>query len=89
MGAYGLQSHIWNNNLKSVALLAGFPVLLILVLHVLLLAGVALTSGTDDLALAQARAFDLSLVYWPLALIAAGAWFLIAFAGRTLVKGMC
>ncbi|WP_300542933.1 M48 family metallopeptidase [Maricaulis sp.] len=30
LSATGLRSHIWNNNLKSVLLLAGFPVLLIL-----------------------------------------------------------
>ena len=29
MEAVGLQTHIWNNNLRSAALLAGFPVLLI------------------------------------------------------------
>ena len=30
LGATGLRTHIWNNNLKSVLLLAGFPVLLML-----------------------------------------------------------
>ncbi|MEM9704828.1 MAG: M48 family metallopeptidase [Pseudomonadota bacterium] len=29
MGAFGLQSHIWNNNLKSILLLIGFPFLLL------------------------------------------------------------
>jgi hypothetical protein len=33
--AVGLRTHIWNNNLKSVVLLAGFPVLLLLPLYAL------------------------------------------------------
>ena len=31
MGSYGLSTHIWNNRLKSVLLLAGFPVLLLVI----------------------------------------------------------
>ncbi len=31
LGAYGLRTHIWNNRLKSLLLLAGFPVLLLLI----------------------------------------------------------
>lgn len=41
--AAGLRSHIWNNNLRSVLLLAGFPVLLVLM-------GLALTWLTFGLA---------------------------------------
>ncbi|MEA1941809.1 MAG: M48 family metallopeptidase [Pseudomonadota bacterium] len=41
--ATGLRSHIWNNNLKSVLLLAGFPVLLVLL-------GLAVTWLTFGLA---------------------------------------
>ncbi len=33
MGAYGLQTHIWNNNLKSMLLLAGFPALLLILMY--------------------------------------------------------
>ena len=29
LAATGLRSHIWNNNLKSILLLAGFPVLIV------------------------------------------------------------
>ena len=47
LGATGLRSHIWNNNLKSVLLLAGFPVLLILL-------GLAVTWLTVGLAAPQA-----------------------------------
>ena len=31
LGSYGLQTYIWNNRLKSLLLLAGFPVLLLLI----------------------------------------------------------
>ena len=37
MAAYGLQTHIWNNNSKSVLLMAGFPVLLLLLSYGLFL----------------------------------------------------
>ena len=44
MGAFGLQTHIWNNNLKSVVLLlAGFPVLLLLLTYGLSVGFVAFT----------------------------------------------
>ena len=31
LGSYGLKTYIWNNRLKSIFLLAGFPVLLLLI----------------------------------------------------------
>ena len=37
MSAYGLQTHIWNNNWKTVLLMAGFPVLLLLLTYALFL----------------------------------------------------
>ncbi len=33
MQAVGLQTYIWNNNLRSIFLLAGFPFLLFLLLY--------------------------------------------------------
>ena len=36
-GAYGLQTHIWSNNWKTVLLMAGFPVLLLLLIYALFL----------------------------------------------------
>ncbi len=77
--AVGLRTHIWNNNLKSVALLAGFPVLLLL----LLFAGVLLFMGytgdsTGLIGVDFADAADRTLRYTPLAVIAAAIWFFIA-----------
>ena len=80
MGAFGLQTHIWNNNLKSVLLLAGFPVLLVLLLFGLTVGYVGLTA---DIA-SPAEGIELALVHmariWPFALVAAGLWFAVAFA---------
>ena len=48
MGAFGLQTHIWNNNLKSAFLLAGFPVLLIFLIFGLAVGYVGLTEPVPD-----------------------------------------
>lgn len=47
-GAAGLRTHIWNNNLRSIVLLAGFPLLLILIGYALTLVWMGLSG--DDLA---------------------------------------
>lgn len=84
MGAVGLQTHIWANNTRSILLLAGFPVLMILIIYglqlVLMGFGVLPGSGRglgDDMALAAS---------WlggtiPLAVIIAGVWFAISYFG--------
>ena len=79
MGAYGLQTHIWNNNLKSILLLAGFPVLLLILLYGLSVGFIALTTDvyslTDGLSLALSHMSQV----WPFAFLGAGLWFLIAW----------
>lgn len=79
MGAFGLQTHIWNNNLKSLLLLAGFPVLLLLLLFGLTAGYVAISADVPSLA----EGIDLTLAQmsriWPFAFLAAGVWFLIAW----------
>ena len=84
MGAVGLQTHIWANNTRSILLLAGFPVLMILIIYglQLVLMGVGFLPGSgrglgDDMALAAS---------WlggtiPLAVIIAGVWFTISYFG--------
>jgi len=80
MGAYGLATHIWNNNLKSVLLLAGFPLLLVLLLFGLTAGYVGMveefTSLDDGIGLTLAHMARI----WPFALVGAGVWFLIAWA---------
>lgn len=84
MGAVGLQTHIWANNTRSILLLAGFPVLMILIIYglQLVLMGFGILPGSgrglgDDMALAAS---------WlggtiPLAVIIAGIWFAISYFG--------
>jgi heat shock protein HtpX len=82
MGAYGLQTHIWNNNLKSVLLLAGFPILLLLLTYGLFLLYAGL-SGDFDGAGGMADPFvwaaHAMAGAWPFALGAAMLWFVIAY----------
>jgi heat shock protein HtpX len=79
MGAFGLQTHIWNNNLKSVLLLAGFPVLLLLLTYGLSVGYVGLTQPIDGVGDGLVLALDHLKRLWPFALIAAGVWFAIAW----------
>ena len=79
MGAFGLQSHIWSNNLKSVLLLAGFPMLLLLLLFGLTVGFVGLAEDTLSVQDGIALALDHMAHVWPFALLAAGAWFAIAW----------
>ena len=92
MAAVGLKSYILNNNIKSVALLAGFPVLLVLVVYALELiamgAGMLPGSGqgvAGDLALA----FRMLAGGIPLAFVVAGIWFVIAyFSQQAIINGL-
>jgi len=72
MGAYGLQTHIWNNNLKSVLLLAGFPLLLLVLMYGLCVGyvGLAYEIGSVEEGLLFAR--DQLLRIWPFAFLGAG-----------------
>ena len=79
--AYGLRTHIWNNDLRSLVLLAGFPVLLVLLMYglFLLFAAFAIPNqGRLDVLLIWAA--DALVHAWPFALVAAGLWFAIAYA---------
>lgn len=81
-GAYGLQTHIWNNNGKSVLLMLGFPVLLLLLTYALFLgfAGFAdMRSGPDPVMGYFVWAGQALAQSWPYALIAAAVWFVIAY----------
>jgi heat shock protein HtpX len=91
MGAVGLQTHIWANNTRSILLLAGFPVLMILIIYglQLVLMGFGILPGSgrglgDDMALAAS---------WlggtiPLAVIIAGIWFAISYFGSQAMIDM-
>ncbi|HEY2179358.1 MAG TPA: M48 family metallopeptidase [Caulobacteraceae bacterium] len=89
MGAVGLQTYIWNNNIRSIVLLAAFPLLLLAMVFVLTLGMIwsgylpppAYGSGG-----AVREAAGLMLGAAPAALIVAGVWFLFAyFFNQTIV----
>jgi heat shock protein HtpX len=92
MQAVGLQTFIWNNNLRSIVLLAGFPVLLVLLLFAvqLVLLGTGFehvpsvffqSSGSPFLFAVRATIQSL-----PLAIVVAVVWFVIAyFANQTII----
>lgn len=81
-GAFGLQTHIWNNNWKTVLLMAGFPILLLLLTYglFLLFAGLSgMSSGPDPIAGPFIWAGDALAGAWPFALVGALVWFGIAY----------
>lgn len=83
MSAYGLQTHIWSNNSKSLLLMAGFPLLLVLLTYALFLlfAGLsgATVPGVDPMAAPFIWAGDAMVSAWPWAILGAGVWFVIAY----------
>ncbi|MEE9272881.1 MAG: M48 family metallopeptidase [Robiginitomaculum sp.] len=81
MAAYGLKTHIWNNNLKSIALLVLFPVLILALMYagLLLYSGyVKGTSTVDGFAFASASLPKAI----PLTIAGVTGWFSIAFMGH-------
>jgi heat shock protein HtpX len=91
--AVGLQTYIWNNNLRSIFLLAGFPFLLFLLLYAVVLILVGATGGHaaySDYAAAPvspfAYAMQVTIQSLPLAIAVAVIWFVIAyFANQTII----
>jgi heat shock protein HtpX len=75
--AYGLYTHIQANRLRSIALLAAFVLLLHASLFSLILLFEAGRGG--DAAEIFAAAWTDMARAWPVAMIAAGIWFIIAF----------
>ena len=77
MGSYGLNTYIWNNRLKSLLLLAGFPFLLLLICFALAL--VISAFDNPDIATGFSNAVGLLPRLIPIALAGAALWFVIAF----------
>ena len=85
MGAFGLQTHIWNNNLKSILLLIGFPLLLLSLLYALSVGYVGLTGQHDTLQDGLRAAVSVLADVWPVAFISAAIWFAIAWTFHGLM----
>ena len=87
MGAYGLKTHIWNNNFKSVLLLVMFPVLILGMVYagLLLWAGYAQGGSTQAGFAFAANSLPAAI---PITLAGVGAWFGIAFMGHQALIDM-
>ena len=87
LGSYGLKTYIWNNQLKSIALLAGFPILLLLIAFAFAL--VIAAFANPDVGDGFAAAVGLMPALVPVALAAAFIWFVIAwFANQRIVASV-
>ena len=76
--SYGLYSHIQANRLRSILLIAGFVALLhALLFSVLLILNAFMTGGSFEDIVYSAR--DQFAGAWPVAMLAAAVWFVIAF----------
>ena len=74
MGAVGLQTYIWNNNIKSTLLLLGFPLLLLAMVYAFVLLLMGFGYLPSDVAPGA-----LMLQFAPMAIGAAALWFVIAY----------
>jgi heat shock protein HtpX len=90
--AVGLQTYIWNNNLRSLFLLAAFPFLLFFLLYALELVLLGAGFVREPYAYAMgggdpfSYAFALTIQSLPLAIAAAVGWFVIAwFANQSII----
>lgn len=83
--AVGIKTFIWQNNTRSALLLAGFPVLLVMLVFAVnvlaISAGLVGSSGGtlgEDLALAMGN----TVTSIPIALVVAVIWFVVAYFGH-------
>lgn len=83
MGAFGLKTHIWNNNLASIFLLAMFPVLLLGIAYALTLLFTAGSYPDAGTAL-RAAAYQMPVIA-PFAVLGAGLWFGVAWMGHAAI----
>lgn len=89
MASIGLQSHIWNNNLKSVALLALYPIIMVAMFAAIVYlfsytsaAGPGMSEQMIN-ALASQNAKKIIAEFWPLIMTIVGGWFLISYFFHT------
>ena len=79
MQALGLQTYIWNNNIRSILLLIGFPILLLGMVFFLTLGAIWARVLPDGAGGPIPSALGIMAGAAPLALIVAGVWFVIAY----------
>ena len=87
MQAYGLKTHIWNNNLRSILLLIFFPILLLGLAYAAMLIYFGLT-GSMSTGQGLVYAADYMPRAAPVALGISGTWFAVAFLGHQAMIDM-
>lgn len=93
LATVGLQTHIWNNNLRSILLLATYPLLIMAVVWLcaaVIGAMFGTTAGHPETVLPMAQAFgnNIIIAYWPLILTAVFIWFIVAYFFHTRMVRM-
>jgi len=83
--AVGLSTHIWNNNLRCIVLLAFYPILILAVFWLACAALSGVSSPTSSQNMNASFGFANSLLYdfWPLLISGVAIWFLIAWFFHT------
>ncbi|MCI5060401.1 MAG: M48 family metalloprotease [Alphaproteobacteria bacterium] len=85
----GLQTHIWNNNLKSIGLLAFYPFLIMGLVWVIAWALGVMNTGAGNFEYAGDFATSILYAYWPVILLVVGLWFMIAWFFHTrMIRNM-
>lgn len=79
----GLQSHIWNNNLKSLLLLGAYPFLIMGIVWVASAAVGLFTIPNAHWSQADALAGNVIANYWPIILTVVCSWFVISYFFHT------
>lgn len=83
----GLQTYRWNNNLKSIGLLALYPFIVVAVVWACVYVSLYILSGGSAMgatpAMVQAQAQNMLLQWWPSIVAGVSIWFVIAYFFQT------
>jgi heat shock protein HtpX len=86
--AAGLQSSIWNNNIRSIILLALYPIIIMGMVWLIAYA-VAYNQGGMNMNHPEYAANTILLEYWPIILTVIGGWFLISwFMNTSMIRAL-
>lgn len=81
--AVGLQTHIWNNNLKSILLLTLYPLIITGIIWAIITVITIMTAPNAQWDYVNAQAGSFIIKYWPIIILAVSVWFTIAYFFHT------
>ena len=79
MRTTGLQTHIWNNNLKSILLLLLYPILITVIVWAGSMAVKLHIEGSAHITELQGFANNIVVAYWPIIFSVVIIWFLVSY----------